>query len=285
MLVALYNVVKVESVPLNLANFRVNLLEPFDLGNERSDLWTIDGVHIDWLEQTGTSLTFEQVTGEPRRCLVMIPRVMQPNADRVDVDRYRFVGPCIDPGRESPGDWAPPPAAGPLALLAFGTGYTNRIDLYRNAIEALDGAGWRLTIAAIIGKACQMEVLVATLTIIAVVSLATGPAPAATDADQVRAVLDRMNSSYNQTDFDAFASHLCADMLRVPDFEAGWHESRASDGPTQIAVNSVDVTGDNAVANVRFEAANQVDAKTLDIDFLRDGTEWKACRYHSGQSV
>jgi MGT family glycosyltransferase len=101
----------------------------------------------DWLEQTSTSLTFEQVTGEPRRCLVMIPRVMQPNADRVAVDRYRFVGPCIDPARENRGDWAPPPGAGPLTLLAFGTGYTDRIDVYRNAIEAVDGTGWRLTIA------------------------------------------------------------------------------------------------------------------------------------------
>jgi MGT family glycosyltransferase len=98
-----------------------------------------------WLDHT--SLTFEQVTGEPRRCLVLIPRVMQPNADRVDGTRYRFVGPCIDPRREEPGDWVPPPGDGPLALLAFGTAYTDRIDVYRNTIDALDGAGWRLTIA------------------------------------------------------------------------------------------------------------------------------------------
>ena len=52
----------------------------------------------DWL--TGTSLTFDEVTGTPRRCLVLIPRAMQPNAERVDPDRYRFVGPCIDPRRE-----------------------------------------------------------------------------------------------------------------------------------------------------------------------------------------
>ena len=56
----------------------------------------------DWLAATGTSLTFDDVTGKPRRCLVLIPRVMQPNADRVDGVRYRFVGPCIDPRREDP---------------------------------------------------------------------------------------------------------------------------------------------------------------------------------------
>jgi MGT family glycosyltransferase len=99
----------------------------------------------DWL--AGTSLTFEEVTGEPRRCLVLIPRAMQPNADHVDRDRYRFVGPCIDRRREGPGDWAPPPGEGPLALLAFGTAYTDRIDVYRNMIDALAGTGWRLVIA------------------------------------------------------------------------------------------------------------------------------------------
>jgi MGT family glycosyltransferase len=99
----------------------------------------------EWL--AGTSLTFEEVTGEPRRCLVLIPRVLQPNADRVDRDRYRFVGPCIDPRREDPGGWVPPPGSGPLALLAFGTAYTDRVDVYHNMIEALHGAGWRLVIA------------------------------------------------------------------------------------------------------------------------------------------
>lgn len=144
----------------------------------------------------------------------------------------------------------------------------------------------RAGIVAIIGNAWRMDVLVATMTIVVVVSVATaGPAHAATDADRVRAVLDMMNSSYNRSDFDAFASHLCADILRVRGFEAGWHESRETDGPTQIAVNSVDVTGDDAVANVRFEAANREDAKTLDVDFVREAAEWKACRYHSAQFV
>jgi hypothetical protein len=67
-------------------------------------------------------LTLDEVTGMPRRCLVLIPRVMQPHADRVDDERY-FVGPCIDPRREDPGDWTPPPGDGPLTLLAFGTAY------------------------------------------------------------------------------------------------------------------------------------------------------------------
>lgn len=50
--------------------------------------------------------------------------------------------------------------------------------------------------------------------------------------------------------------------------------------------HSVEVTGGlrpQAVANVKFQAANHADAKTLDVEFLRDGAEWKACRYDAGQ--
>jgi hypothetical protein len=110
-------------------------------------------------------------------------------------------------------------------------------------------------------------------------------APATSDEDRVRAVLNDMNGSYNRSDFAGFASHLCPAMLRADQFEAGWYDSRESDGPTQITVNSVDVTGDDAVASVRFVAANREDAKTLDVDFLREGTEWKACRYRVPRSL
>lgn len=99
-----------------------------------------------WLRDSRSGLTFDEVTGVPRHCLVLIPRVMQRHSDRVG-DRYRFVGPCIDPRRLDPGDWTPPPGDGPLALLAFGTAYTERADVYRNVIDALDGQGWRLVLA------------------------------------------------------------------------------------------------------------------------------------------
>ena len=77
----------------------------------------------------------------------------------------------------------------------------------------------------------------AALPIAAVLIFATmGSAPGATDENQVRAVLDGMNGAYNRSDFDAFASHVCADMLRASGYEAGWYQSRESDGPTQITV-------------------------------------------------
>lgn len=111
------------------------------------------------------------------------------------------------------------------------------------------------------------------------------PASAASDEDQVRAVLRGMNASYNGADFSGFASHLCPDMLQSAGFAAGWYASRKTDGPTEITVNSVHIFGNDAVANVRFEAANRKDAKTLDIDLVRDGSDWKACKYTTGRTV
>jgi hypothetical protein len=74
-------------------------------------------------------------------------------------------------------------------------------------------------------------------------------------------------------------------MLKAAGFEAGWYASRKSDGPTQISINSVEVTGFDAVANVRFAAANHADTKTLDVEFLREGADWKACRYDAGRYI
>lgn len=129
----------------------------------------------------------------------------------------------------------------------------------------------------------------AALMIFAMAGVATaGPASAATDEDQVRAILNGMNSSYNRSDFTEFASHLCDDLRQEAGFEAGWYASRKSDGPTQITINSVDVAGGahpQAVASVRFQAANRADAKTLEVEFLRQGAEWKACRYNVGRYI
>ena len=115
--------------------------------------------------------------------------------------------------------------------------------------------------------------------------LFAAPAHAATDEDQVRAVLDGMNAAYNRANFDGFASHLCPTMRQGELFESGWRQSRAADGPTRIIVSSVDVSGDDAVAVVRFEAANRTDPKTLEIDFERVDAEWKACRYDAAVAV
>lgn len=122
----------------------------------------------------------------------------------------------------------------------------------------------------------------------ALMAVSVAPAQADTDADQVRAVLDGMNASYNGSDFDAFAAHVCADMRATDGFEAGWYQSREADGPTSITVMSVSVVGSppsEAVANVRFAAANRADPKILAVDFVRERATWKACGYGASRSA
>lgn len=130
-----------------------------------------------------------------------------------------------------------------------------------------------------------MRPAVVAAVVAALALLSAAPAQAATDEDQVRAVLNGMNGSYNQSDFAGFAAHLCDSMRTAAGFEAGWYASRKSDGPTQITINSIQVAGADAVANVRFQAANREDTKTLDVEFRRDGTDWKACRYQAGRYI
>ena len=107
--------------------------------------------------------------------------------------------------------------------------------------------------------------LAAALAVVAALMLVTTrPAPTATDGDQVRRVLEGMNGSYNRSDFEAFASHVCADMLRANGYETGWYQSRESDGPTRITVNSVDVTGDGVDMAVLEQYAGLVDFSKLE---------------------
>jgi hypothetical protein len=153
--------------------------------------------------------------------------------------------------------------------------------------ENFSGPARRTDTQTFIGHAGAMDIrraaaVLAIATAFAAVA-ATATAAPASDEDQIRAVLNGMNGSYNRSDFAGFAAHVCADMLS-PGFELGWYQSRRADGPTQITINSVDVAdGDAAVANVRFRAANHTNA--FDVEFLREGDEWKACRYRAARSI
>ncbi|WP_067875147.1 macrolide family glycosyltransferase [Nocardia vermiculata] len=88
-----------------------------------------------WLADNDMDIDADEFLGKPDRCVVLIPKALQPNADRVS-DRYVFAGPCIDPNRTM--GWVPEPGDDrPLVYLSLGTAYTDRLDLYRLCIEAL----------------------------------------------------------------------------------------------------------------------------------------------------
>ncbi|GLP63772.1 macrolide-inactivating glycosyltransferase [Streptomyces sp. TUS-ST3] len=103
-----------------------------------------------WLEENGIALHPDSFVGRPDRSLVLIPRVLQPNADRVDESVYTFVGACQG-DRGSQGDWRRPAAAEKVALVSLGSSFTKRPDFYRECVRAFaDLPGWHLVLQ--IGK-------------------------------------------------------------------------------------------------------------------------------------
>ncbi len=82
-----------------------------------------------WLDAERVSLSMEEFTGRPPRCLALIPRALQPHADRVNDTVYTFVGPCLD-ARLHQAQWPPPDR--PLLLISLGSAYTNAPQFYRD---------------------------------------------------------------------------------------------------------------------------------------------------------
>ncbi|MFJ9856064.1 macrolide-inactivating glycosyltransferase [Streptomyces albogriseolus] len=103
-----------------------------------------------WLEENGISLHPDDFVGRPDRSLVLIPKALQPNADRVDERVYSFVGACQgDRGAE--GDWQRPAGAEKVVLVSLGSSFTKQPAFYRACVEAFAGLpGWHLVLQ--IGK-------------------------------------------------------------------------------------------------------------------------------------
>ncbi len=97
-----------------------------------------------WLTGLGIDEHPELFAGRPPRCAVLIPRAMQPHADRVDERVFTFVGPALD-RRPHQGDW--PASTEPLVLVSLGSAYTDHPELYRACVAAFAPLGWRLVIS------------------------------------------------------------------------------------------------------------------------------------------
>ncbi|WP_461000349.1 macrolide family glycosyltransferase [Streptomonospora sediminis] len=103
-----------------------------------------------WLAENGVhELDNLAFSGQPSRCLALIPREMQPEPDTV-ADTVTFVGPCLGE-RADQGSWTRPADAENVLLISLGSAYTNQPDFYRRCLEAFGGlAGWHVVLQ--IGK-------------------------------------------------------------------------------------------------------------------------------------
>ena len=139
-----------------------------------------------WLDAHGMSIDADAFLGRPDACVVIIPRVLQPNAERVG-PQYVFTGPCVDESRAT--GWAPAPGdPRPLVYVAFGTAYTDNLAIYRTCIDAL-AAEYRLVIAT--GKVDPADL---------------GPRPASTNAARTQPQLDALPMPACVTNTSAWAS-------------------------------------------------------------------------------
>ncbi|MFB9372251.1 macrolide family glycosyltransferase [Kitasatospora albolonga] len=100
-----------------------------------------------WLAENGiTGIDPLDFMGRPARSLVLIPRALQPHADRVDPERYTFVGPAIG-DRSHQGSWTRPASAEKVLLVSLGSAYTDRPDFYRACLRAFgDLPGWHVVL-------------------------------------------------------------------------------------------------------------------------------------------
>jgi MGT family glycosyltransferase len=94
-----------------------------------------------WLDDNGMAIDADSFLGRPEKCVVLIPRVLQPKQERV-APQFVFTGPALDESRMT--GWKPD-GDGPLAYVAFGTAYTDNLAIYRACVEAL--SDFRLVIA------------------------------------------------------------------------------------------------------------------------------------------
>ncbi|MFD5696057.1 macrolide family glycosyltransferase [Streptomyces rubiginosohelvolus] len=89
-----------------------------------------------WLAGCGAStLDVDAFSGPPARALALIPRAMQPSADKVDPGTVTFVGPCFDADADTD-PWVRPEGAERVLLISLGSAYTHRPEFYRRCLAA-----------------------------------------------------------------------------------------------------------------------------------------------------
>ncbi|MFJ2055962.1 macrolide-inactivating glycosyltransferase [Streptomyces sp. NPDC087908] len=103
-----------------------------------------------WLAEHGLDTDPDSFVARPRRALVLIPRALQPQADRVDESVYTFVGACQGE-RADQGGWERPAEAKTVVLVSLGSSFTKLPGFYRDCVAAFAGLpGWHVVLQ--IGK-------------------------------------------------------------------------------------------------------------------------------------
>ncbi|MCF3182651.1 macrolide-inactivating glycosyltransferase [Streptomyces polychromogenes] len=102
-----------------------------------------------WLDENGVDEDADRFVGRPRRSIVLIPRALQPHADRVDSSVHTFVGACQGDRSATQGTWERPTGAvgKKVLLVSLGSAFTKQPAFYRACVEAFgDLPGWHVVL-------------------------------------------------------------------------------------------------------------------------------------------
>lgn len=99
-----------------------------------------------WLAANGIGQHPDPFVGRPERSIVLIPKALQPNADRVDEEVHSFVGACQG-DRAAQGGWERPADAERVLLVSLGSSFTKQPGFYRECVRAFgDLPGWHVVL-------------------------------------------------------------------------------------------------------------------------------------------
>ncbi|MBE8473335.1 macrolide-inactivating glycosyltransferase [Streptomyces sp. 3R004] len=99
-----------------------------------------------WLEENGITRHPDLFAGRPDRSIVLIPKALQPHADRVDERVHSFVGACQG-DRSAEGEWRRPVGTDKVVLVSLGSAFTKQPGFYRECVKAFgELPGWHLVL-------------------------------------------------------------------------------------------------------------------------------------------
>ncbi len=110
-----------------------------------------------WLAENGITQHPDPFAGRPDRSIVLIPRALQPHADRVDEKVHSFVGACQG-DRSAQGGWERPAGAEKVVLVSLGSSFTKQPAFYRECVRAFgEQPGWHTVLQ--VGKHVRQDEL------------------------------------------------------------------------------------------------------------------------------
>ncbi|MER7046980.1 macrolide-inactivating glycosyltransferase [Streptomyces jumonjinensis] len=192
-----------------------------------------------WLEDHGLAHVHpDRLVSSPRKALVLIPRALQPQADRVDSSVFTFVGACQG-DRADQGEWQRPAGAEKVLLVSLGSAFTKQPGFYRECVKAFgELPGWHMVLQ--IGRYVSAAEL--------------GPLPANVEVHSWVPQLSVLRQA------DAFITHAGA---------GGSQEGLATGTPMVAVPQAVDQFG-NADMLVEQGVARRMDSGTATADELRE---------------